>query len=206
MCFANIFQAIGFLNYPNPALGNVIQSQNRQQINQYADKISVTWRKANKMTDKNELIITRTFDSPRERVWKAWTDPEHFKKWWGPMGFTCPVSKIDLRVGGKYLHCMLGADGKQYWSTGTYREIVTPQKIVVTDSFADAQGNVVPSTHYGMEGIPMEMQVTLTLEEQSSKTKMTLQHVGLPEGEMRRLTTDGWNQSFDKLAASLKQV
>ena len=99
---------------------------------------------------------------------------------------------------------MLGPDSKQYWSTGTYREIVPPEKIVVTDSFADAQGNVVPSTHYGMEGIPMEMQVTLTLEEQSGKTKMTLQHVGLPEGEMKRLASDGWNQSFDKLAASLK--
>ena len=155
-------------------------------------------------TTKNELIITRIFDAPRETLWKAWTDPGQFKKWWGPMDFTCPVSKIDLQVGGKYLHCMRGPDGKEYWSTGTYRELVAPKKIVVTDSFADAKGNVVPSTHYGMEGIAMEMQVTVTFEEQSGKTKMTLKHVGLPEGEMKNLADAGWNQSFDKLAKSLK--
>ena len=162
-----------------------------------------------KDTDKpevsgQEIIITRVFDVPRELVWKAWTDPEQFKKWWGPMDFTCPASKIDLRVGGKYLHCMRGSDGKEYWSTGTYREIIAPQKIVVTDSFADSKGNVVPATHYGMEGFPMEMQVTVTFQEQSGKTKMTLQHVGLPEGEMKKLCGVGWNQSLDKLAESLK--
>ncbi len=156
------------------------------------------------MTDKNELSITRIFDAPRELVWKAWTYPELFKKWWGPMGFSCPASKIDLRVGGKYLHCMQGPDGRQYWSTGTYREIIEPEKIVVTDSFADEEGNVVPATHYGMEGFPAEMQVTVTFEEHSGKTKMTLQHFGLPEGEMRNLASAGWNQSLDKLAESLK--
>src|SRR6267378_2706264 len=60
------------------------------------------------------LVITRVFDAPREQVWNAWTDPEQFKKWWGPEHFTAPVSEIDLRVGGTYFNCMRSPDGKDY--------------------------------------------------------------------------------------------
>ena len=155
----------------------------------------------------NELAITRVFDAPVELVWKAWTEPEHFKKWWGPEHFSCPVSKIDFKVGGKYLACMRGAgpDGmvKDYWSTGTYKEIIPFKKIVATDSFADENGNIVSAAHYGMEGMPMEMQVILAFEEQGEKTKMVLRHVGMPAGEMQKMAGQGWNESFDKLAASL---
>ena len=51
--------------------------------------------------DTRDLIITRLFDAPRELVWKAWTQPERISPWWGPKGFTSPVFKIDLRVGGE---------------------------------------------------------------------------------------------------------
>ena len=49
-----------------------------------------------------ELVLKRTFRAEPERIWKAWTDPEILKKWWGPRGFTTPVSEIDFRVGGSY--------------------------------------------------------------------------------------------------------
>jgi uncharacterized protein YndB with AHSA1/START domain len=154
---------------------------------------------------KRELVITRVFDAPRELVWKAWTEPERMKKWWGPKGFTSPVSKIDLQVGGKYLNCMRSPEGKDYWSTGVYREVVAPERLVMTDSFADAEGNVVPATYYGMStDFPLELQVTATLEEHEGKTKMTLRHVGIPAGEMSELTGAGWNESFDKLAEILR--
>ena len=154
---------------------------------------------------QQELVITRVFDAPRELVWKAWTEPERFMQWWGPKGFTSPVCKIDLRVGGKYLNCMRSPEGKDYWSTGVYREVVEPERIVCTDSFADAEGNVVPATHYGMSpDSPLEMLVRVTFEEHEGKTKLTLQHVGIPAGEMSELTGAGWNESFDKLAESLK--
>ncbi|HEY3251392.1 MAG TPA: SRPBCC domain-containing protein [Ignavibacteria bacterium] len=157
------------------------------------------------MTEKNELVITRIFDAPRELVWKAWTEPEHFKRWWGPKNFTAPSSKMDLRAGGKYLHCMRSPDGKDFWSTGVYREIVKPEKIVYTDSFADEKGNAVPASHYGMpEDFPTEMVVTVTFEELEGKTKMTLVHSGMPKGEMCEMASGGWNQSFDKLAETLK--
>lgn len=159
---------------------------------------------AREIKNKDELTITRIFDAPREKVWQAWTSPEEIKKWWGPKYFTAPVSKIDLRVGGKYLSCMRGPDGKDYWSTGVYRELVPMERIVVTDSFADEKGNVVPASHYGMTGdFPLELLVTVTFEELGNKTKMVLRHEGIPLGMMREMTETGWSESFDKLAESI---
>ncbi len=154
---------------------------------------------------RDELIITRIFDAPRALVWKAWTDPEHIQRWWGPKDFTAPACRIDFRVGGKYLFCMRSPEGRDYWSTGVYREIVPLERIVCTDSFADEAGNVVPATYYGMSpDFPLEMLITVTFEEDEGKTKMTLKHTGLPAGEMSEQTGAGWNESFDKLAKSLK--
>ena len=157
-----------------------------------------------KLPGGEELVITRIFHAPREHVWKAWTDPEHFMLWWGPKGFTSPACKIDLRVGGKYLACMRSPEGKDYWSTGVYREIVPNEKIVCTDSFADAKGNVVPASHYGMEGDwPSELLVTVTFEEDGGRTKMTLRHDGIPPETVSDCEA-GWSGSFDKLAGSLE--
>ena len=155
--------------------------------------------------NKNELIITRIFDAPSELVWRAWTNPEMMKKWWGPKIFTAPTIKIDFRVGGKYLYCMRDPEGKNYWSTGIYREIVPMKKIVATDSFADEKGNVVSASYYGMQSdFPMEMTVIIAFEEQKGKTKMTLRHVGMPTGQMEEMAGQSWNESFDKLVESLK--
>ena len=153
---------------------------------------------------KQELVIERVFDAPRELVWRAWTDPEMFTKWWGPKGFTTPHCEIDLRVGGRLLNCMRSPEGQDYWSTGVYREIVPLERIVCTDSFADEKGNVVPATHYGMTAdVPLEMLVTVTFEDLDGKTRMTLRHEGLPAGEMREGAGTGWSESFDKLAEVL---
>ena len=151
-----------------------------------------------------EIVITRVFDAPRELVWKAWTDPEHLTRWWGPKEFTSPACKIDLRVGGRYHFCMRSPDGHDFWSTGVYREIVEPERIVCTDSFADEEGNQVPASHYGMPGDwPEEMLITVTFEEHEGKTRMTLRQTGIPAGEMSEMTEAGWSGSFDKLAESL---
>ena len=156
---------------------------------------------------ERELVITRIFDAPRELVFKAWTEPEHLMRWVGPQHFTLPVCKVDLRVGGKYLYCMRSPDGQDYYSTGVYLKIDPPNEIVCTDSFADEKGNVVPASHYGMEGeFPLELRVTVTFEDYDGKTKMTLKHVGFPAGEMGKMAEAGWNESFDKLAASLERM
>ncbi|TAL69871.1 MAG: SRPBCC domain-containing protein [Bacteroidetes bacterium] len=153
----------------------------------------------------NEFTIIRMFDAAPELVWKAWTDPEQYKKWWGPKNFTCPFSKIDLKVGGKYLSCMRSPEGMEFWTTGIFKEIIPMKRIVYTDCFADENGNEVPASHYGMPGDwPSELIVKITLEEINGKTKMTLSHTGIPEGEMSENTVIGWNESFDKLVESLK--
>jgi uncharacterized protein YndB with AHSA1/START domain len=153
-----------------------------------------------------ELVIERVFDAPRELVWKAFTQPEHVMRWFGPKGFTSPVSQIDLRVGGKYLNCMRSPDGQDYWSTGVYREIVPPERLVYTDSFADADGNPVSASYYGLgDDWGYELLVTLTLADLGGKTKLTLSQLGLPESVINEQTLAGWNESFDKLAASLTE-
>jgi uncharacterized protein YndB with AHSA1/START domain len=153
-----------------------------------------------------ELVITRIFDAPREFVWKVWTEPKYVMRWWGPMGYTCPVAKIDLRVGGKYLSAMRSPDGKDFWSTGVYHEIVPRERIVATDNFADEKGNIVPASFYGMTGDwPKELLVTVTFEDQKGKTKFTLKHEGLPPGMMIDMTRAGWSGSFDKLAEVLEE-
>lgn len=160
----------------------------------------------NQKTMDQELVITRFFDAPRELVWKAWTKPEHLMQWWGPKDFTAPVIKIDFRVGGKYLWCMRSPESEEYWSTGVYREIVEQEKIVTTDSFSDAQGNVVPASYYGMSGDwPLELLVTVIFEENDGKTKVTLQHEGIPAGENRDSAKAGWNESLDKLSEYLRK-
>ncbi len=96
---------------------------------------------------------------------------------------------------------MRSPDGKDYWSTGVYREIVPLQRIVATDSFADEKGNVVPATHYGMgPDLPLEFLVTVTFEEYQGKTGLTLTHKGFPSGRDSEMASQGWNESFDELA------
>ena len=76
------------------------------------------------------LVITRVFDAPRELVFKAWTEPEHMARWFGPRGFTSKVLKHDLRPGGSYRIHMLGPDG-DHWTQGVYREVVPPARLVM---------------------------------------------------------------------------
>jgi uncharacterized protein YndB with AHSA1/START domain len=153
-----------------------------------------------------ELVIERLLDAPREQLFKAWTEPERLKRWWGPRGFTLPVCKIDLRVGGEFLYCMRSPEGQDYWGKGVYREIVAPERIVYTDSFADEQGNTVPASHYfGMDSTwPDETLVTVTFVAEQGKTRLTLRHGPVPSGAQSEGAKQGWSESFDKLAKALQ--
>jgi len=153
----------------------------------------------------SDLVIERELDAPVKKVWEAWTNPRKMKRWWGPKIFTAPVVKIDLRVGGKYLACMRDPQGKDYWSTGVYKEIVPMKRIVATDSFADEKGNVVPGSHYGMsDDFPLEMLLTVDFEGEGNRTKLVLRHDGMPNGEQAQMARQGWNESLDKLAELLR--
>lgn len=152
-------------------------------------------------TQTHTVQITRTFNAPREALWKAWTEPESIKQWWAPNNFTCPNAKTDLRIGGKYLNAMQGPDGKKIWSGGTFMEITKPSRLSYTDSFMDEQGNIVEASEYGMQdNFSRIMYVTVTFEEQSEgKTRLTLVHKDFPDEAIARDCTTGWNECLDKL-------
>ena len=153
---------------------------------------------------QNDIVIHRVFDLPVSKVWQAWTEAEYFKKWWGPKGFTCPSSEMEARVGGRYLSCMRGPDGKEFWATGVVKELVPGKKLVVTDSFSDEKGNIKNASEYGMPGKwPNELLITVNLEGTNGTTKFKLQHEGIPE-EMREDCIKGWNESLDKLEENIK--
>ena len=158
-------------------------------------------------TADREIVITRTFDAPRELVWEAWTEPGYLMRWWAPKGCTTPFCKVDLRPGGKFHYCMRMPEGRDIWGIGVYREIVAPSLLVYTDSFADAQGNPVPPAHYGMSAShPAEALVTVSFEEHEGKTKLTLRH-GIPVSvEERKGAEQGWSEMLDRLAALLRET
>ena len=97
-------------------------------------------------------MIERTFDAPVDLIWQMWTDPEHFKAWYGPDGATIPVAKMDVRVGGTRLVGMemRSPDGPlQMWFTGEYREVVENARLVYTESISDEDGNVASPSGAG---------------------------------------------------------
>ena len=163
------------------------------------------------MTDDNDsqnaVVIERTFDAPVHLIWQMWTDPEHFKAWYGPDGATIPVAKMDVRVGGTRLVCMemQTPNGPMWmWFTGEYREVIEHARLVYTESMSDETGRVMSPSDMGMpEGHPTTTQVRVELEDVGGRTRMVLTHYGIP-GDSPGAA--GWTVALDKLALHVRQV
>ena len=156
---------------------------------------------------KDGIVIERTFNVPVNVIWQMWTQPEHFKNWYGPEGFTVPVAEMDVRVGGKHLFCMLTPDGsRKMWSTGEYTEVVPNKRLVYTDSIADEHGNVVLPSAYGMndDEHPATTEVIVLLEDLDGRTKMVVTHAGLPANEQG--ASAAWEQAFAKMTDYIKTI
>ncbi len=129
---------------------------------------------SNKMSVKvegQEMILERVFDAPRELVFKAFSEAEHLKHWWGPRGWTLTVCNVDFRPGGIWHYCMKCIDenqgdfyGFESWGKAVYKEIEEAEKIVYVDYFSDAEGNEA-------EGMPSTL-VTMTFVEHEGRTKL----------------------------------
>jgi uncharacterized protein YndB with AHSA1/START domain len=143
-----------------------------------------------------EFVVTRTFDAPRDLVFKAWTEPERLAHWWGPKGFTMRISTLDFRPGGLFHYCMRSPDGQDMWGKFVYREIVAPERIVFINSFADAEGNTVRNPF--SPTWPLEILNTLTLSEREGKTTLILR--GGPYN-----ATEAERKTFDDAHGSLRQ-
>jgi len=134
------------------------------------------------------LTITRVFDAPRALVWKAWTDPQHLMNWWGPRWHPAGQIAADVRVGGRWRHCLRSVqDGGELWHHGVFREVAPPQRLVFT--FAWEQE--------GERGI--ENVVTVTFAEQGGKTLMTMRQAPFQSTEERDGHQGGWGSAFDRL-------
>jgi uncharacterized protein YndB with AHSA1/START domain len=157
------------------------------------------------MSDEQAWVkIERTFDASIEDVWDMWTNPDLFKKWYGPNGMSVPIAEMDVRVGGtrKISMAMDSAERPMsMWFIGVYKEVRRPSRLVYTESMCQEDGTLISPQAMGMpEGHPDITEVVVDLREDDGKTVMTMVHIGVPEGTAGE---GGWKQAFDKLASSL---
>lgn len=153
----------------------------------------------NKAKD-TEIVLSRTFNAPRELVWKAWTDPKHIMQWWGPKGFKNSSCASDLRVGGTFHLDMRGPDGNTYPCKGVFREVTAPERIIY-DSEAD-------EGHPCGAGLPPRSLVTVTFTEQDNKTTLTL-HTRFESAARKEAAnlagySISWGEALERLAEALE--
>jgi len=145
--------------------------------------------------DGTDLVFERTFDAPRERVWKAFMDPDAIPRWWGPRGTTTTVAEMDVRPGGKWRYISRAPDRDDVSFYGKYLEIDPPERFSWTFMF-DVEG-------LGPQGGPEDF----IFEAVDGRTKVTsIGHFGSVEeieGALATGMTAGAIETWDRLAAEL---
>ena len=163
------------------------------------DKTKVT-----KDFDNKTLIIERTFDAPRARVWDAYAKPELFSKWWGPEGWETSVKEFDFIPGGKNHYAMKCVDknqgewfGQESWGLMLFENISAPDSFTYKDYFSDAEGTL-------KNDMPI-MTITMNFVEEDGKTKMTCSGVVGSKEQLEQLVNmgmiEGMTSTLDKLEA-----
>jgi uncharacterized protein YndB with AHSA1/START domain len=160
-------------------------------------------------SNPNEVVITRTFDAPRQIVWDAWTKEENLKEWFGPTGSQITFAKMDLRPGGVFHYCMAHGTAGEMWGIWKFREVDPPKKIQLVQSFSDKDGGI--TTHPMAPTWPKQTLSTTTFEEKNGKTTITL-HWEPYEATQEEIDTfnagragmdQGWAGTFARLDAYL---
>ena len=147
-------------------------------------------------TSDRELVFTRVFNAPRQRVFDAWTKPEHLKAWYGCHTSTLVQCEVDLRVGGAYRFVARLDDGSEHAISGVYRDIVPPERLVFTHRFNDDPGK--------------EALVALQFDERNGKTTLLMTAL-YRNAEDRQAVLDigvdrGTSESFERLAGHLETM
>jgi uncharacterized protein YndB with AHSA1/START domain len=166
------------------------------------ERLAALLEKEHKMANNDKQItITRVFNAPKERVWQAWTDPVQIAQWWGPEGFGTRVEELDFQVGGRWRYVMIGPDGAEYPSEGTFLEIDSYEKIVTTDEFGE---DYQPPE---LADLPQGIVTTVLFAELEGQTKLTIDILhGTIEDKLkheRMGVIPGWNSSLDCLEEHL---
>jgi uncharacterized protein YndB with AHSA1/START domain len=140
-----------------------------------------------RVTEKPYLVLSREYLVAPEKVWRAWTDPEAVKRWFGPGGYD-PVSlaELDVRVGGRFRIVFGGADGEAHECTGVYREVVPGRKLVFTW--------IWPRTTPERESL-----VTIDFKAVGRGTELVFRHERLFDEKVRDDHKRGWSETFVKL-------
>lgn len=134
---------------------------------------------------KADLVVTRTFDAPRELVFRVWTDPEHIAQWWGPHGFKTTVHEMEVRPGGRWRYSMRGPDGNDYPFEGTYVDVVKPERLVFDGT---------------IHGSPEQRVWTeVVFVERKGETEVTVRQMYSFKSDATRGASTGWNQQLDRL-------
>ncbi|MGG6895482.1 SRPBCC family protein [Rhizobium sp. BR 315] len=141
----------------------------------------------------NEIRMVRVFAAPPEVIFKAWTDPEIMVEWMGPKGFRCVPDKLELRIGGAHRACLIAPNGENHWVAGRYLEINPPSRLRFTHHWEQSDGGISPETI-----------VTVDLVALGGSTEMTFHQGPFSSDASRDGHTDGWNQTFERLALLLK--
>src|SRR2546427_1941510 len=148
---------------------------------------------------KQEILITREFDAPRELVFQACTDPQLIPQWWGPRSLSTEVDQMDVRPGGQWRFLNRDALGNAYAFHGVYHEVLAPERIIDTFEF---------------EGLPETGHVTLEtmrLEElPGGRTKFTVQSVFQSvadrDGMLQSGMEEGAKEAYEPPAGLLKKM
>ncbi|MGD6942882.1 SRPBCC domain-containing protein [Cytobacillus gottheilii] len=157
----------------------------------------------------NVLVLEREFNASKSVLFKAFSEEEHLKKWWGPRGWMLTLCDLDFRVNGVWHYCMKCVDeeqgeffGFESWGKGVYQEIIEDEKIVYIDYFSDAEGNEA-------EGMPSTL-CTLLFEEIDGKTKLiSTSEYASPEALNSVLemgVEDGMKETWDRLGEYLDSI
>ena len=154
-----------------------------------------------------DLVLTRVFEVPVERVWKAWSDSEHVKSWWGPTGFTAPVAKMHFREGASSLVCMRSPDGLEIYNTWTYKNIAPMERIEFVLDWADKEGKRIDPAAIGLPpNMPRDVRHVITFKKLSAnRTEMTITEFGYTSDQQFELSKAGLEQCLDKMAAMLSK-
>jgi len=158
----------------------------------------------NQNVKTRDLVITRVFEVPVERVWAAWNNPGYVKTWWGPTGFTAPVARIDFREGASSLVCMRSPQGQDMYNTWTYRKIVPMELIEFVLDWADKEGNRIDPASMGLPpDMPRDVRHVVTFKKVgANKTEMTITEFGYTSDLHFDLSKAGLEQCLDKMAIS----
>lgn len=153
-----------------------------------------------------DLVVERLFNAPRERVFDAFTKPDHLRKWWGPKPADIGVAEFDARPGGKVFLGERYPDGSRVYLAGVVREIEPPSRLVFAIHFANESGARVSPPPHSSLGAAWDGEIVshVTFSVDGPRTRVTIrtERSGVT-AEWSEKARFGWGESLDKLDAVL---